>query len=74
MGSATPPPQTPGLPGVCGAWVFHALRVCGGWVVLPLNHKLKNHVPTHAPQTPGLPGVCGGGVALPIHHKLKNKF
>ena len=22
MGSATPPPQTPGLPGVCGAWVL----------------------------------------------------
>ena len=29
---------------------------------------------THVPQTPGVPGVCGGGVALPIHHKPEKLF
>ena len=58
MGSATPPPQTPGSPGVCG------IRVAQ-----PIHHKLSEHGSTHAPQTPCNPGVCGGGVALPIHHK-----
>ena len=40
MGSATPPPQTPGSPGVCGAWV-------DTWF-LSLWHKGST---THPPQT-----------------------